>query len=63
MRLVTIEEAAKILGCSRANVYRVIDEKKINTPEIVVTKTEQVERRIKMMHVDIDEIKGVMKKG
>ena len=60
-RLVTINEAAKILECTKANVYRIIKDKEIHTPMLEVTKTETVERNIKLMHVDIEQLQKRIK--
>lgn len=61
--MVTIPEAAKLLDCTRQNVYQTIDRYKIPTSEVRVLKEQTVKRSVKVRKVDLNILKGLIKTG
>ena len=60
---VTIEEAAKQLGCSRQNIYQLIKVHGIETTTKMVTEEHKVKRRRRIKQVDLDELNAIFSNG
>lgn len=58
-RMVTIPEAAKILDCSRQNVYDAISRHKIPTQTRPVQKSYVIKRVMNVKHVDVELLERV----
>lgn len=56
-RLVTIAEAAQELGYGTSNVHRLIKQFGLKKHKRQVVRVERVVRRVKVNHIDIDELK------
>ncbi len=57
--MVTIAEAAKELGCSKANVYQQIKRHKIPTEKRARNLRAYSVRVVHTKHVDLDELKRI----
>ncbi len=62
-KLVTIAEAAKALGCSRANVYQLIKKRGIETERRPRSVPASYTRRIWVKHVDLEKLQEEQKIG
>ena len=63
MKLVTVPEAAKALDCSKQNIYQMIEKHNLETPKKTVTKRTVVERKIRIMQVDLDMLERIREGG
>ena len=59
--MVTVAEAAEILGCSRQNVDAVIARNKIDTIEAKITQRRVVARKVTLRQVDLNDLKSIIK--
>ncbi len=55
--MVTIADAAKALGCSKANVYQRIKNQGIPTERLPVSKEYKIKKTVYALHVDLDMLK------
>lgn len=56
---VTIEDAAKALGCTKSNIYQLIKTHHIETIAKTVIREHKTTRRIKVQHVDMDKLNAI----
>ena len=56
---VTIEEAAKQLGCTKSNIYQLIKNHKLETITKTVMRQQTGVRRVRIQHIDIDELHAI----
>ena len=56
-RMMTVVEAAKELGCSKANIYRLIKKHKIKVETTGEMQELKFNRYVKTDKVDVDELK------
>jgi len=56
-RMTTVKEAAKELGCSKANIYRLIKQHKIKVETTGAMKELKFNRYVRTDIVDIEELK------
>ncbi len=56
---ITIEEAAKRLNCTRSNIYQLIKTHNIETITRTVLREHKTTRRLKVQHIDFDELNRI----
>ena len=55
--MVTIAEAAELMGCSRQNIDQLISKHGLKTVTKRIVKRETVSRKVKLRQVDLNELK------
>lgn len=59
-RFVTVSQAAKILKCTRANVYQIMKRHGIEAQTRTERRREVIHRTVSVKYIDIDEIRKVL---
>ena len=55
-KMVTVAEAAEVLGCTKANIYQLIKRRGIEPVKMRVSIDQTYQRKIWVQHIDLEKL-------